>query len=342
MKVFHLSHTDLDGYGAQFITSRYFDDIVFFNSNYGREIDQRIEQITALAQKGDCILITDLNLSLVQCKKLDEFCKEKEVKITLLDHHISALECVGEYEWYFLDTQRSASAITFDFFSSIFGDKKGLEKITKVINSVDIWKSDEEEFELGKVLLAAVATAKEINKIMFDKEHRDYIFHILNSSMSFFNEEEAHIKLDEKLYFIKKEFFKRDKNDSFGNLISNYIVLLLSNQKEKFSIDYNGHRGILTYNIGNTSVIGNDFLRANRDFDFFMDINSKKGVSIRADDGLDVSVMAAKLFGGGGHKNASGGVFLQFKDGFLYEEIKKQLQDNINLKVKEENSDEKK
>ena len=160
--------------------------------------------------------------------------------------------------------------------------------------------------------------------------------------MSFFNEEEAHIKLDEKLYFIKKEFFKRDKNDSFGNLISNYIVLLLSDQKEKFSIDYNGHRGILTYNIGNTSVIGNDFLRANRDFDFFMDINSKKGVSIRADDGLDVSVMAAKLFGGGGHKNASGGVFLQFKDGFLYEEIKKQLQDYINLKVKEENSDEKK
>ena len=40
MKFYHLSHTDLDGYGAQVITNFYFKGVKFLNSNYGREIDE--------------------------------------------------------------------------------------------------------------------------------------------------------------------------------------------------------------------------------------------------------------------------------------------------------------
>ena len=45
MAIFHLSHTDLDGYGAQFVTNFYFDNIKFFNSNYGKEINEKFAQI---------------------------------------------------------------------------------------------------------------------------------------------------------------------------------------------------------------------------------------------------------------------------------------------------------
>lgn len=38
MKIYHLSHTDLDGYACQFVVNFYFKNVVFFNSNYGREI----------------------------------------------------------------------------------------------------------------------------------------------------------------------------------------------------------------------------------------------------------------------------------------------------------------
>ena len=38
MKVFHLSHTDLDGYGCQFIAKEFFSHITFYNANYGREV----------------------------------------------------------------------------------------------------------------------------------------------------------------------------------------------------------------------------------------------------------------------------------------------------------------
>ena len=36
MKIYHLSHTDLDGYGAQFVAAHYLTDVEFFNANYGK------------------------------------------------------------------------------------------------------------------------------------------------------------------------------------------------------------------------------------------------------------------------------------------------------------------
>ena len=51
MTIHHLSHTDLDGYGAQVITNHYFKNVKFYNSNYGKEIDEKFDQ--NLAQISD-------------------------------------------------------------------------------------------------------------------------------------------------------------------------------------------------------------------------------------------------------------------------------------------------
>ncbi|EAK6618732.1 DHH family phosphoesterase, partial [Campylobacter jejuni] len=40
MKIYHLSHTDLDGYACQFIVNFYFKNVKFYNSNYGKEINE--------------------------------------------------------------------------------------------------------------------------------------------------------------------------------------------------------------------------------------------------------------------------------------------------------------
>ena len=45
MKIYHLSHTDLDGYGAQFVAAHYLTDVEFFNANYGKEINEKFELI---------------------------------------------------------------------------------------------------------------------------------------------------------------------------------------------------------------------------------------------------------------------------------------------------------
>ncbi|EAK4673473.1 3'-to-5' oligoribonuclease B, partial [Campylobacter jejuni] len=267
---------------------------------------------------------------------------EKNIKIFLLDHHQSGEECAQKYSWYLLDSKRCATKIVYDFFSKICTPVLELSKFVDVVNAVDIWLSEDENFELGKVFLGLIANAKEINRVMFKESQIDYMFFLLDKAWKFIGKENANILLDNATHFIKKDYFARKNDDTLSNLISYFVVEKLSELKENFSIEYEGHKGILTSNIGNTSVIGNDFLVKNPDYDFFIDVSSRKTLSFRANGKIDVSLMAKNLVGGGGHKNASGGLFATFKDGANYNYIKAQIIDLIKSKeLKKENNESK-
>lgn len=339
-QIFHLSHTDLDGYGCQMITKTFFENIHFYNSNYGREINERFNEILDKMEdinaSKNIILITDLNLTLEQCEYFERTLRDAscEAKLLLLDHHKSGFECFEKYHWYYLDDSRCATLITYDFFSSLYGKNEKLELFAKVVNAVDIWQSEDEHFELGKVCLGLVANAREINRIMFAKDNSEYIFFLLEKTQDYFTKQNPHIALDNAIHSIKKDYFRQNKEDTLSNLVSTCMVSLLSKHKDKMTINYNSYKGILTYNIGNVSVIGNDFLVNNESYDFFMDVTSRKTVSFRSNDKADVSVIAKKVANGGGHPNASGGALTGFKDSFLYDRVKKQI-DGI-LKKKEE------
>ncbi|QKG29067.1 DHH family phosphoesterase [Campylobacter sp. RM16187] len=336
MQIYHLSHTDLDGYGAQIIANHYFKDIKFYNSNYGKEIDEKFNEILSnLGDEKSLILITDLNLTLAQCEEFEKSLVSKNAKLILLDHHQSGAECASKFDWYFLDSSRCATKITHDFFSAIYGVDERLKKFSDVVNAVDIWLKDDENFEMGKVCLGLIASAKEINKVMFEEQSTQYMFYLIKRAREFFNGKNDYIGLDEAVFKFKKDFFRNQKDDTLSNLISDYVVDLLTKNRDRFEIKYNEFKGILTYNIGNTSVIGNDFLVANDDIDFFIDVTSKKTLSFRANGRVDVSQMAKNLVGGGGHVNASGGMFAGFKDSFNYNNIKAQIVDLITKKTLE-------
>ncbi|MDD3343792.1 MAG: 3'-to-5' oligoribonuclease B [Sulfurospirillaceae bacterium] len=329
----HLSHTDLDGYGCQMVTQHYFDSIIFYNSNYGKEINECFNQILDTIQnsKSDkhIILITDLNLTIEQAKEFDSktnIC-DKDVMLLLLDHHKTGEECAQSFGWYFLDTNRCATKITYDFFAELFGKNTKLETFVNVVNAVDIWLEDKPEFELGKVCMGLVSGAKEVNKIMFPLQNSQYLFSLLTQAQDYFACKDAHIALDDAVHHLKKHFFQENTEhiDTLSNLVSAYNVKLLSQHRDKMQIMYKEFKGILTYNIGNVSVIGNDFLTANPDFDFFMDVTSKKTISLRSNGKVDVSKMAANIANGGGHHNASGGLLSTFKDAFIYDTIKNQV-----------------
>lgn len=327
----HLSHTDLDGYSCQMVSAHYFDSINFYNSNYGKEINECFNQILATIQTSSSekhvILITDLNLTMDQAKEFESkvsIC-DKEIMMFVLDHHKTGQECADAFEWYFLDSSRCATKITYDFFSALYGKNEKLSKYVDVVNSVDIWLENEPEFELGKVCMGLVSGAKEVNKIMFPEENSKYIFSLLTKAQEYFTCKEAHIALDDAIHGIKKAFFTTTTNNTLSNLVSAYNVILLTKNREKMQISYKEYKGILTYNIGNVSVIGNDFLTANPDLDFFMDITSKKTISLRSNGKVDVSKIAAQIANGGGHHNASGGLLSNFKDAFIYDNIKSQV-----------------
>lgn len=338
-QIFHLSHTDLDGYGCQMITNFYFDNVKFYNSNYGKEINERFNEILNDVEKCDqeknVILITDLNLTKEQCENFENLVLNapKDIKLMLLDHHKSGLECFWAYKWYFLDDSRCATKITYDFFSSLYGENEELALLTNVVNAVDIWLDKDEYFELGKVCLGLVANSKEINRVVFAKENSMYMFHLLKLAQNYFLKADPHIALDDALHQIKKDFFMQNRqNDTLSNLVSTYMVELLSKHKNEMSVTFNSYKGILTYNIGNVSVIGNEFLVKNPDFDFFMDVTSRKTVSFRANGKVDVSAIAKKVANGGGHPNASGGALSGFRDSFLYQKVISQVQNIFNQK----------
>jgi len=144
--------------------------------------------------------------------------------------------------------------------------------------------------------------------------------------------EKAYIKLDEDIYFLKKEYLKlSNKDDSLDNLSAKYLVKLLDDTKDKLTIYYNGHKGLLTYTLGNISIPANSFLKANPDYDFFIDVKQNGLTSFRSINKVDVSLIAKELANGGGHSNASGCKIENFINSFDFEEIKKFVEMKFNF-----------
>jgi len=345
MKFFHISHTDLDGFGCQLTTRKIFPDAIYYNANYGIEVKMflkdALEKI-ALSDKNEDIflLITDLNLTPDESKKLDREIANLNndgftITLQLLDHHGTGQKSADKYDWYYLDTSRSATKITYDYFCEHYPEFKNqcppnYENLINAINAVDIWLDDEELFEFGKVCMSMISKSYEINNSLFSKQSREYKFFLLTQTLQYVDKENGHILLDENVYHIKKEFLKLDdNNNTLDNLSSNYLVKSLDNKKEELTVHYLDKKGLLTYNLGSISIPANAFLRANPDYDFFIDINRRGRTGLRANNKLDVSVLAQKLAGGGGHPNASGAAFKDFKETVLYSEVKKYFQNKL-------------
>ncbi len=348
MKLFHISHTDLDGYACQLITKELFDDVYYLNANYGLEVKQSIQKILdeiSLVNKEEKILflISDLNLTYNESKNLDFKVKELiqygfNIKLQILDHHISGKSSAEEFSWYYLDVNRCASKIVYDYMLKYFKQfdnslSKWLEPLIDTVNAVDIWLDKEtSNFEFGKVLLSTINLAREINSTLFPNLNRDYRLYLLKASRKYLFEDNRHILLDESIYFLKKDYLKLDdKNDTIDNLSSKHVVNILNKNKDKFSIHYKNHKGLLTYAIGSISILANTFLKANEDYDFFIDVGKKGTISLRADGKVDVALMAFKLAKGGGHLNASGAKFEDFKETIDYEVVKKFMQNKLEI-----------
>jgi len=345
MKLFHISHTDLDGYACQLITKEYFKEGFFYNANYGMEVKLTVkrvlDEIIAFKEEEILFLISDLNLTFQESKDLDKDINKLiedgyKIKLQLLDHHISGKKGADAFYWYYLDEKRCATKIVYDY---LFEEYDGfdftvsswLEPLVNAINAVDIWLDyDKKNFEFGKVIMSMISKVREVNNILFADLNREFRFHLLKEASRFLDQLDGHIKLDNEIHFLKKEFLKLDKkDDTLDNLSASYLVKSLADVKNDLTVFYNGHKGLLTYCLGSISIPANAFLKANPEYDFFIDVNKKGNASFRADGKVDVSLMAGKIAGGGGHVNASGGRFEDFKESINYQDIKIYIQNKL-------------
>ena len=341
--IYHLSHIDLDGYGCQYLSQQCFDVIECYNANYGPEVPARLGEIVKKIEQdkfihGDkveaLILITDLNLTAKEGNWIEKEAVRIGAKLQLLDHHATGANAAERFAWYYLDTKRCATLITYEWLQKHydFDRDNNLADIVKAINAIDIWVNDDALFEYGKVMLGMVSGAREIGRILFPEEDRAFKLSMITAAKERLGSTNAPIVLDDDLHQIKKAFFKTNINDTKDNLVANYVTNLLTKDKQRLTINYKGHKGILGYNVGNASIIGNASMVANEDYDFYMDINFRGNFSLRSNNKLDVSAMAAHIGNGGGHVNASGGKIEGYKDSFVYADVRKFVQHYIDEK----------
>jgi len=337
--LYHLSHIDLDGYGCQYLTTQQFSDAHFFNANYGPEVRARLEEIIAQIERDQyldaklspLILVTDLNLTTKEGHYIEREAERLGASLQLLDHHATGAGAAEKFGWYLLDTTRSATQITYDWLQEKYGfdTPNHYAQIVKGINAVDIWLDQDSLFEYGKVMLGMISGAREINRIMFPEQDRRFKLSLIEAAREKITSEDAEILLDDALHQIKKSFFRQTADNTKDNLVAYYVSRLLTEQKQRLEISYEGYKGILGYNVGNASIIGNTVLVENPDLDFYMDVNYRGNFSLRSNDKLDVSLMAAKIGNGGGHPNASGGKIKDYKDSFVYGKVRSFVQNYI-------------
>lgn len=339
----HLSHTDLDGYSCQLIMKYTPYKCLNYNANYGAEVKQTLELILQNISNDThsaYLLITDLNLTADESRWLNtevlKMCEnKKDIVLQLLDHHGTGEESAQKYEWYFLDTQRSATKITYDYAKEHFelNEPKWMEKFVDIVNAVDLWKMQESEnFEYGKVCMRLISEARELNKIMFPDADNNYKISLLHEATKYIDKADAPIALDDSIHMIKKNFFIREQNNTIDNLSTEFIVSLLGEARAEKTIYYKGYRGFLSYGVGNTSIVGNGFLLTYPEYDFIVDVSYRGTLSLRANNGVNVALISKEWTGGGGHPNAAGGRIIGFKEQYRYDLVKQQIEKIINEK----------
>lgn len=342
-KVYHLSHTDLDGYGCQLVTNSIFKNIEFFNSGYGPSIQKELEKIffnIDNSNEESLILITDLNLDLNTATWLANevvLRAKKGIDLILLDHHLSGKEASKTFSWYNLDEKYSATKLTYLKFKHLLPKKdRFLKAFVSAVNSYDLWKEDAGNFYIGDYLSYSLFNIKYPFPKELSEENRKFIFHILYLISTFLFRGTTIKKMETELINIIKLSYIKDSipleiffNDNMiiDNKFNYYSYELLKDKMEiiligKFKLVlFFGFDGTVFQNLSHI------FNKNKNGFDGCINITESGNISLRSkgsEEHSDMSLLARTYFNGNGHFNASGGSLCNYEKNrkFTLEEVK--------------------
>lgn len=317
LRIYHLSHTDLDGYGAQIVLANTNLKVVARdNTGYGQEI---LEKAVALIEKmaepsKSMLLITDVNLTLEIATALEELRVEKGFKLLVLDHHITGAQVAEKYDWYILENDKCATKITFNYFKK-YNTYLYMELFSDIVDAYDLWKEDNPLFKKGKLLNEVI-----FGSFKFPKEIKStqFIFfnYVICQILNLYSRNKNVSHIEEKhLFNIKRAFVSKqgvDINDVEMTLTDRYNYLVYKQFTEiPFPIvEIGGLRFKLFYNVdGGVYQNVSSLFNSNKDgtFDGTISVNKQGLISLRSKGDIDVASIAKKYFNGGGHFNASGG-----------------------------------
>jgi len=253
-----------DGFGSAYAFWRKYGDSI----DYHPLLHHLREELDVNEYAGKRVFMADISLPREQLLALNDVAAE----LTVLDHHKTAMESIGDLDFCHFDMKRSGAVISWDYLFS-----RPPPRLLRFIQDRDLWNWELDNAD--EVLLYSDSVGYD-----FDK------WHVLEHE------------------FEKEESFERVLGK--GAAIKQYRDSVVKNMLEhSHTLNIKGYEvpaintpffrsegvGILAGKEGVPFAAGYHF-----DGEFY-------AFSLRStDDGVDVADIAEKFPGGGGHRNASG------------------------------------
>lgn len=288
MKVLLISHiADLDGIMPVILSKLIFSEFEFILAEIDEVDDIVKDVIEGGIDRYDHIYITDLCVSPSIAHFID---KEENLKarFTVLDHHHSR---IGMNAYSFITVldvddhlqKQSGTSLYYQYLNNKFNHdtlkKDVVKKMVELTRQLDTWDFKDEDCKeamgLGRLLS------------IYGRDYFiDYYYrYILENDYFLFDERQKYLLEVEEIRI--KNYAERKKGEIIDAFIKNY------------------HVGIV-FAESSISMVGNMLAEEYRDvYDFIILINISRGISYRGCKNIDLGDFA-KIYGGGGHLNASG------------------------------------
>lgn len=276
-KVLVLHHDDNDGCCAAWVVKHYYDTVMGIVDVATVPVQYNQEPPFHLLDKDTTLYIVDFSYKRPILLQMKDMVKE----IHVFDHHATAKEELEGLEFAKFSNTKAGAGLTWEI---LFNGLEPLQFI-KLVDDYDLWKFEFNETEAFHSI-TGIIDAK--NMKFWDDLCKvpGYYDHIVS-------------KGKEKLYYENLEITKIVTSDKIK-----FTTFQCNGKEYKVAIYKTTH---------NLSKIGNRLLKDNPDLDFTFCwfIVPKDGsvvFSMRSTDIKEVNLGKdiAKLYGGGGHKNAAG------------------------------------
>ncbi|MFZ5466513.1 MAG: DHHA1 domain-containing protein [Pseudomonadota bacterium] len=247
--LFHLSHNDLDGYGAQYMTRAAGFRARYYNADY-RDVPATLERIfadMAKAREPSLLLITDLNLTSEQADMVarriggmggaeaapsaparngllspDMAAMLKQTlagerpkpEVMLLDHHATGEDAAAKHAWYHLDTSRCASRLAFEAVAPYLDEQARALYAARAgfIDVGDRWLKEDARFHRSIFLIGLMMEDDQLAPPL-DEAKREYRFHLMESFFRRMEEGASLEELERAVYDFRKDFLKGRVDD---------------------------------------------------------------------------------------------------------------------------------
>jgi len=324
MKIFHLSHIDLDGFGCQYLVDSLLieeHNIEYKNTNYGQIIDS-LEEWNGSITKDSLLIITDLNLNRKEAEYLENKRIEVGFDLQLLDHHGTGLELSKDYDWYYLDTTKCGTLLTYEWLTDSGYNVPSYQDtmLAYLTNIYDLWKLKDKDFQTSVMFEGLFSEVMRTFPLNMVDSYRDLIFNILdNASLTIYlnREVEDYSFLEDNIKTQIRSFMQEELNNyefkPFDVIKGEFLAKKLLSNQDYIKLRFEGSLGLGVFNLSRSFQEISQYIMREENVDFVVSISDKGTISVRGNNDTNVRIdrMCVSQFNGGGHKKAGGGIILK-------------------------------